>query len=164
MDFTMSDKQAYWRSRVVDFMNEHVYPAVPTWEQQMHAFGANRWQVPAVLEPLKAKAKAAGLWNLFLPKDSLPGPGLHYNPYFANLNLAMSPPLAADDQVAYADGTKATVDQMAQDVAAFLTWTAEPKLENRRAAGLATIIFLLIATGLAYMSYQNIWADKKKAA
>lgn len=90
--------------------------------------------------------------------------GLHFNPYFANLNLAMSPPLAADDQVAYADGTKATVDQMAQDVAAFLTWTAEPKLENRRAAGLATIIFLLIATGLAYMSYQNIWADKKKAA
>ena len=86
---------------------------------------------------------------------------LHFNPYFANLNLAMAPPLAADDQVAYADGTKATVDQMAQDVAAFLTWTAEPKLENRRTAGLATIVFLLIATGLAYMSYQNIWADKK---
>ena len=53
---------------------------------------------------------------------------------------------------------------MAKDVAAFLTWTAEPKLENRRRAGLATIVFLLIATGLAYMAYQNIWADKKKAA
>jgi len=90
--------------------------------------------------------------------------GLHYNPYFANLNLAMAPPLTADGQVTYGDGTKATVDQMAQDVAAFLTWTAEPKLENRRRAGLATIFFLLIATGLAYMAYQNIWADKKKAA
>ena len=90
--------------------------------------------------------------------------GLHYNPYFANLNLAMAPPLTADGQVTYGDGTRPTVDQMAKDVAAFLTWTAEPKLENRRRAGLATIVFLLIATGLAYMAYQNIWADKKKAA
>lgn len=91
--------------------------------------------------------------------------GLHYNPYFANLNLAMPPPLTTDGQVTYGEGQpKPTVDQMAKDVAAFLTWTAEPKLENRRSAGLATIIFLLIATGLAYMSYQNIWADKKKAA
>lgn len=90
--------------------------------------------------------------------------GLHYNPYFANLNLAMAPPLTADGQVTYGDGTKATVDQMAKDVAAFLTWTAEPKLENRRAAGLATLIFLAIATALAYMAYQNIWAEKKKAA
>ena len=76
----------------------------------------------------------------------------------------MAPPLTADGQVTYGDGTKATVDQMAKDVSAFLTWTAEPKLENRRRAGLATIVFLLIATALAYMSYQNIWADKKKAA
>ena len=90
--------------------------------------------------------------------------GLHYNPYFANLNLAMAPPLTADGQVTYGDGTRPTVDQMAKDVAAFLTWTAEPKLENRRRAGLASIVFLLIATGLAYMAYQNIWADKKKAA
>lgn len=91
--------------------------------------------------------------------------GLHFNPYFANLNLAMAPPLTAEGQVTYGEGQpKPTVDQMAKDVAAFLTWTAEPKLENRRSAGLATIIFLLIATGLAYMSYQNIWADKKKAA
>lgn len=91
--------------------------------------------------------------------------GLHYNPYFANLNLAMAPPLTAEGQVTYAEGQpKPTVDQMAKDVAAFLTWTAEPKLENRRTAGLATVIFLLIATGLAYMSYQNIWADKKKKA
>lgn len=96
--------------------------------------------------------------------DSKTPEGLHYNPYFANLNLAMAPPLSADGQVTYSDGTNPSVDQMAQDVSAFLTWTAEPKLENRRAAGLATIIFLLIATGLAYMSYKNIWADKKKAA
>jgi ubiquinol-cytochrome c reductase cytochrome c1 subunit len=55
-------------------------------------------------------------------------PGLHYNPYFPNLNLAMAPPLTADGQVTYSDGTKATVPQMAQDVSAYLMWAAEPKL------------------------------------
>lgn len=105
------------------------------------------------------QAQPAALLKKF--PDSKTPEGLHYNPYFANLNLAMAPPLVADGQVTYGDGTKATVDQMSQDVAAFLTWTAEPKLENRRSAGLAVVFFLLIATGLAYMSYRNIWADKK---
>ncbi|MCZ4342046.1 cytochrome c1 [Sphingomonadaceae bacterium G21617-S1] len=93
--------------------------------------------------------------------DSKTGAGLHYNPYFANLNIAMPPPLVAEGQVTYADGTKATVDQMAKDVSAFLVWTAEPKLQVRHQTGLAVIIFLLIATTLAYMSYRNIWAGIK---
>jgi ubiquinol-cytochrome c reductase cytochrome c1 subunit len=88
--------------------------------------------------------------------------GLYYNPYFANLNIAMPPPLTAEGQVSYADGTKPTVDQMAKDVAAFLTWTAEPNLESRHRAGLAVLIFLIIATILGYMSYQNIWAEAKR--
>jgi len=88
--------------------------------------------------------------------------GLHYNPYFANLNIAMAPPLTAEGQVTYGPGQpKPTVDQMAKDVAAFLTWTAEPKMENRKSAGLAVVFFLLVATVLAYMSYQTIWAGKK---
>lgn len=88
--------------------------------------------------------------------------GLHYNPYFANLNLAMAPPLTTEGQVTYGPGQpKPTVDQMSQDVSAFLTWTAEPKLENRKSAGIAVVFFLLVATILAYMSYQTIWADKK---
>ena len=87
--------------------------------------------------------------------------GLHYNPYFPNLNLAMAPPLAGEGQVTYNDGTKSTVDQMAKDVSAFLVWTAEPKLENRHQTGLAVMIFLLIAAVLAYLSYRNIWAGQK---
>lgn len=87
--------------------------------------------------------------------------GLHYNPYFANLNIAMPPPLVADGQVTYADGTPATVDQMSKDVSAFLMWAAEPKLENRHRWGIAVVIYLLIATGLAYGAYRNIWRDKK---
>jgi ubiquinol-cytochrome c reductase cytochrome c1 subunit len=85
----------------------------------------------------------------------------HYNPYFANLNIAMPPPLAADGQVAYADGTKATIDQMATDVSAFLVWTAEPKLEARHRAGVGVLIFLLIATVLGFMAYRNVWAGVK---
>jgi len=87
---------------------------------------------------------------------------LHFNPYFANLNIAMAPPLTGDGQVTYSDGTKATVDQMAKDVSAFLTWTAEPKLQIRHSVGLGVIIFLLFFTILTWMAYQNIWRDKKK--
>ena len=87
--------------------------------------------------------------------------GLHYNPYFANLNLAMAPPLTSEGQVSYGDGTKATVDQMSQDVAAFLVWTAEPKLEKRRQTGWPVLGFLLFATILGYMAYRNVWADQK---
>ncbi|MBJ6120699.1 cytochrome c1 [Sphingomonas mollis] len=87
--------------------------------------------------------------------------GLHYNPYFANLNIAMPPPLTTDGQVTYTDGTVATHDQMAKDVAAFLTWTAEPKLEARHAAGFASVVFILIFCFLAWGAYQNVWRDVK---
>ncbi|TIX49227.1 cytochrome c1 [Alteraurantiacibacter aquimixticola] len=93
--------------------------------------------------------------------DSLPGTGLHHNPYFANLNLAMAPPLTADGQVTYADGTDATIDQMAKDVAAFLTWTAEPALIDRIKLGWMVMGFLLFATILAWLAKKQVWADMK---
>jgi ubiquinol-cytochrome c reductase cytochrome c1 subunit len=89
--------------------------------------------------------------------------GLHYNPYFANLNIAMPPPLTSEGQVVYAPGNpKPTVDQMAKDVAAFLMWTAEPNLQGRHKSGWPVLAFLIIATILAYLSYQNIWAEAKR--
>ena len=95
--------------------------------------------------------------------DSKTGQGLYYNPYFANLNIAMPPPLTAEGQVTYAPGNpKPTVDQMAQDVSAFLVWTAEPKLENRHSAGIAVLIFLIFGTALTYLAYRNIWAEAKR--
>src|SRR5690242_10279719 len=97
-----------------------------------------------------------------LTAEAKPPEGLHFNPYFANLNIAMPPPLTTDGQVTYADGTKPTVDQMAKDVAAFLVWTAEPNLESRHAAGLAVTIFLLVATILGYLAYQQIWYEAKR--
>ena len=97
-----------------------------------------------------------------LPAEAKPAQGLHFNPYFANLNIAMPPPLTSNGQVTYADGTKPTVDQMAKDVSAFLVWTAEPNLDSRRAAGFAVVIFLLIGTILGYFAYQQVWADAKR--
>lgn len=94
---------------------------------------------------------------------SVPGPTLHYNPYFANLNIGMPQPLTSAGQVSYKDGNpEATVDQMAKDVSAFLIWTAEPKLEQRHKLGVAVLIFLAFATVLSYLSYKNIWASEKR--
>jgi acyl-CoA dehydrogenase len=89
MNFSMSEKQSYWRDRVIAFMNEHVYPAEATYDAQMEAFGANRWQVVQVLEELKAKAKKAGLWNLFLPHDSLPPGSPYQGAGLTNLEYAL---------------------------------------------------------------------------
>lgn len=87
--------------------------------------------------------------------------GLYFNKHFPNVNIAMAPPLAIDGQVTYADGTEATVPQMAEDVAAFLTWTAEPSLVARKQTGWFVLGFLLFATALAFLSYKQIWAGMK---
>jgi ubiquinol-cytochrome c reductase cytochrome c1 subunit len=93
--------------------------------------------------------------------DAKTPPNLHYNPYFANLNLAMPPPLHGGD-VTFADGTPNTLQQEAKDVSAFLVWTAEPNLENRHAAGVAVTVFLLLASILAYLAYRQTWRDAKR--
>lgn len=93
--------------------------------------------------------------------EAAPGPGLYHNPYFPNLNLAMAPPLTTAGQVTFDDGTDATIEQMSKDVAAFLTWTAEPTLVKRKQTGWPVLIFLLFATVLAYMSKRQIWAAVK---
>lgn len=93
--------------------------------------------------------------------DSMPGKTTHYNPYFANLNLAMPSPITTDGQVTYEGAVKPTKDNMAKDVSAFLAWTAEPKLESRRQAGLAAVGFLLIFLFLTWGAYKNVWANKE---
>jgi acyl-CoA dehydrogenase len=89
MDFTVSPRQREWRDRVVAFMSKHVYPAVPVYEQEMAAFGSNRWQVVQVLEELKAKAKAEGLWNLFLAPSADHDEGEYRGAGLSNLEYAM---------------------------------------------------------------------------
>jgi ubiquinol-cytochrome c reductase cytochrome c1 subunit len=84
--------------------------------------------------------------------------GGHYNPYFnAAAVLAMPPPLT-DGLVPYTDGTPQTVDQYARDVAAFLMWTAEPHLVERKRIGFMTIIFLIVFAGLMLATKRKVWA------
>jgi ubiquinol-cytochrome c reductase cytochrome c1 subunit len=86
--------------------------------------------------------------------------GGHYNPYFANAaSLAMAPPIS-DDQVTYDDGAPQTVDQYAKDVSAFLMWTAEPHLEERKRTGFMVMVFLVIFTGLIYLTKKSVYANK----
>ncbi len=85
--------------------------------------------------------------------------GTHYNPYFLNAaSLAMPPPLTAG-QVPYTDGTPTTVDQYARDVAAFLMWTAEPHLVQRKRLGFEVFVFLLVFAGLMYLTKKRVWAQ-----
>ena len=74
MNFDYSEKVQYLRKQILDFVEEHVYPNEATFERQL-AEGKTRWQIPPVLEELKAKAKSRGLWNLFLPESEY-GAGL----------------------------------------------------------------------------------------
>ena len=87
--------------------------------------------------------------------------GLYFNEHFYNANIAM-PPQLQDGLITYADGTEATKEQHAADIAAFLTWTGEPKLIQRKQTGWFVIGFLLFATALGFLSYKQIWAEKKK--
>jgi len=86
------------------------------------------------------------------------GEGLNYNKYFPGQQIAMPSPLGSEGQVTYDDGTKATVEQMAHDVSAFLMWTAEPKLEDRKKMGLKVMIFLIVLTGLFFAAKKRIWS------
>jgi ubiquinol-cytochrome c reductase cytochrome c1 subunit len=88
------------------------------------------------------------------------GTVFYENHAFSTGWIAMPPPLS-DDQVTYADGTAATLDQMSMDVASFLMWAAEPHLMDRRSAGFVSVIFLLVLSTLLYLTNKRIWAGIK---
>lgn len=87
--------------------------------------------------------------------------GTHYNPYFiGGKSLAMPKPIE-DGAVTYDDGSPQTVDQYAHDVSAFLMWAAEPHLEERKRTGFMVMVFLLIFTGLIYLTKKSVYANKE---
>ncbi len=86
------------------------------------------------------------------------GDGQYYNLYFPGHQLAMPQPLR-NDQVTYADGTPATVEQMSRDVVQFLTWAAEPEMETRKRMGIKWVTIFALLTGLTYAVKKKIWKD-----
>lgn len=87
-------------------------------------------------------------------------PGMNWNQWFGGYQIAM-PNVLYDDGVEFADGTPATVEQMARDVTTFLAWAAEPEMETRRRMGVKVMIFLAILGGLVYATKRKVWADVK---
>ena len=129
------------------------------------AAAANGGAVPPDLS-LMAKARAGGpdyLYALLVGYDEPPADvemneGLNYNHYFPGFQIAMAQPLD-DDAVEYADGTEASLDQMSRDVSAFLMWTAEPMLEERKQTGIKVILFLIVLSAMFYAIKRKVWAD-----
>ena len=87
----------------------------------------------------------------------------NWNEYFPGHKIAMPKPLS-DDVVGYADGSPKTIAQYAKDVSAFLTWAAEPKLEERKRLGFRVLIFLIVYAGMLLLVKRRIWLRAKVKA
>lgn len=112
--------------------------------------------------PACATGNEAGYYNMYFGNGSIPDSckDAEGRPTIKGSWIAMPPPLA-DDQVTYADGTPATLDQMSMDVSAFLTWAAEPKMMERKRTGFVAVVFLAILSVLLYLTNKRIWAAVK---
>lgn len=130
------------------------------------ARAANNGALPPDLS-LMTKARVGGadyVYSLLTGYDKTPdgielGKGMHWNTYFPGGQISMAAPLVADGQITYRDGTVATIDQMAKDVVTFLSWSAEPEMEQRKSMGVKVLLYLLALTIVLYLSKRKIWKD-----
>jgi ubiquinol-cytochrome c reductase cytochrome c1 subunit len=132
-------------------------------EEAAAAYGA----IPPDLSVI-VKARAGGadyVYGLLTSYKDEPPPGvkmaapnLQYNEYFPGHQIAMPPPLE-DNRVTYADGTKATLDQEARDIATFLSWASEPIMEERKRDGAKVLIFLAVMVIVFFFAKRKVWAD-----
>lgn len=153
---------------------------VNPWPNEQAGRAANGGAYPPDLS-LMAKARAHGpeyiyslLQGYVEPPEGLEQPiGQYYNIYYPGSTepywtgegdapeggfFAM-PQILYEGSVVYEDGTEATIEQMSYDVTNFLMWAAEPKLEQRKQAGLSVTLFLLVLTVLMYLTYRKVWRD-----
>ncbi|MEG6510199.1 cytochrome c1 [Methyloligella sp. 2.7D] len=134
------------------------------------ARAANGGALPPDLSVM-AKAREGGpdyIYSLLTgygekPDDMQMAPGMHYNEAFPGHQIAMLPPLA-DGVVPYTDDTPKTLDNYAKDVAAFLMWTAEPKLEERHKLGTRVMVFLFVFAIIMYLAKKAVWKGKHHKA
>jgi ubiquinol-cytochrome c reductase cytochrome c1 subunit len=94
------------------------------------------------------------------PAGFVLGTNQHYNKYKEGNIIAMAAPLS-DGQVSYEDGTSQTVSQYAKDVAHFLTWAAEPEMEQRKQMGVKVILFLIAFAVIMYAVKKKVWESVK---
>lgn len=129
---------------------------------------ANNGALPVDLS-LITKARVGGadyVYGLLTGYEEAPegvtlADGQHWNAVMSGHKIAMAAPLS-DDIIAYEDDSPTTKEQYARDVSTFLTWAAEPEMEERKRTGLKVIFFLLVFSGVMYKVKKKIWADVKK--
>ncbi|HEY2480668.1 MAG TPA: cytochrome c1 [Caulobacteraceae bacterium] len=125
---------------------------------------------PAYIYSIVTSDSAAGPHGMSIP------PGKYYDPYIPGDMtaywqgdphhvppggfIAMPPPLTPG-KVTFDDGTKPSLQQEAWDVAAFLEWAADPKMEERKQVGVAAMIFLVLFSGLLWATYRGIWRNEE---
>jgi cytochrome c1 len=85
--------------------------------------------------------------------------GKYYDPYFLGWDIAMPQPLS-DGQVTFVDGAPNKIADEAKAVVTFLAWTSEPHLESRHRIGVGVMVFLIVLSGLLYLSYRRVWKDE----
>src|SRR2546429_5690075 len=94
MEFEFTARTKMYMEQLNDFMRKHVYPAEATFHEQLER-QSTRWQVPKIMEELKAQAHERGLWNLFLPESSL-GAGLTNSEYAPLCEIMGRSPIAPE--------------------------------------------------------------------
>lgn len=92
------------------------------------------------------------------PVDVTVPDGMYYNNAYGGNLIAMPQPLYGDD-VTFADGADTSIEAASADLAHFLTWAAEPKMEVRKRIGVAAVFFLGIFVVVSYMAKRRVWAD-----
>lgn len=142
---------------------------VPPFPNEQAARAANNGAYPPDLS-LMTKARKNGanyLFGLLTGYEEEPPAGVQmmdgmsYNRYFPGHQIAMPPPLY-EGGVEYADGTEATVEQMAVDVTAFLAWAAEPELEERKSLGIWVLGYLAVLFVIMVAVKRRVWSNVKK--
>lgn len=138
---------------------------VPPFANDQAARAANNGALPPD-QSLLVKARKGGpdyVYALLMgyvdpPEGFTVNDGMNYNTVFPGHQIAMPAPIV-DDAVTYADGTKATKEQIAKDITAFLNWTSEPELDTRHSLGLEVLGFLVVLTALFYALKRKVWSD-----
>lgn len=131
------------------------------------AMAANNGAYPPDLS-LITKARADGsnyLYSLLTGYEDPPEgvellSGQYWNKYMPGHIIAMAPPLM-DGQIAYEDGSPETVEQYSKDITYFLTWAADPYMEDRKRTGIKVILYLIVFAGIMYGVKKKLWADLK---
>ena len=155
-----SEGEVYMRSAIPS--DKFVSP----YQNDNQAKSMNNGAIPPDLS-LIIKARAGGasyFYSLLMgykdpPEDEELSNG-YYNVAYPGNIIAMPQPLYGDD-VEYSDGTEATMEQETIDLVSFLTWTAQPELNDRKSMGFRVFLFLVFMTSVLFLSYRKIWKKIK---